>query len=78
MSAKLETKVKENAVKLDKQMSGLSALAGKYVVFNGAEKFIGETFSSAMTMGNRKFGAESGFVVRKIGSAPVLSHLVIK
>ena len=76
--AQLEKTVMTNAKKLDKIMGTLTTETGKYVVFNGKEYLVGNTFASAVDAGDKTYGEKSGFVVRKVGSALSLSHLVKK
>ena len=77
-SAQIENSVKANARKLDKKIPSLKQHTGKYVAFNGSELLVHDSFSTAIEEGGKKFGENSGFVVRKIGYTPILSHLVKK
>lgn len=75
----IEKKVKTNAGKLDKVIDGFKAdQTGNYIVFDGLNHFFSESFPKAIQMGEKAFGENSGFVVRKIGAVPTFSNLVKK
>jgi hypothetical protein len=75
-TSKVETLVKANASKLDKKISALKEYSGQYISFDGKDHEFFNTFGDAVKYGDKTFGESSGFVVRKIGTTPILSNLV--
>ena len=75
---KLIKSIKRKAVKLDEKMPDFLKHSGEYIIFDGANHLFSDTFAHAVDTGEKIYGSNTAFIVRKIGVAPSLSSLIKK
>ncbi len=74
---KLESEVKNNSFLLDKEFPELLRTHfNSYVLFNNGEKRFYDSFKDAVFSGEKIYGDNVGFVVRKITNEKCILNLV--
>jgi hypothetical protein len=73
----IEKEVISNSILLEKNIKGLlKEHTGKFVVFHCGESEFANDFEKALDLGAKKFGTNTGFIVRKLTEAiPVFACL---
>lgn len=76
--SKMEEQVKKNSFLLEELLDNLiSEHKGKWVTFHNGKYFISDTFKSGYDIGIKKFGYNTGFVLKKLTKeVPTMSDLV--
>ncbi len=59
-------------------MDEFKSHVGEYVIFDGANTLFTKSFDQAIKVGEKIYGENTAFIVRKVGAVPLLSNLVKK
>lgn len=77
--SKLEKEVKANSLLLEKTLPQMvKKHKNQYVAFYKGEQYFSANLTESLKLGMEKFGENSGFVVRKVSTEPMIfSSLVV-
>lgn len=77
-SKKIENEVISNSGLVEARFSSyFKEHENEYLIFNSGKEFFTKSFAEALKKGEKEFGEDTGFVVRKVSKqVPVLSALV--